>query len=136
MNSFAVALTGPLVLIPLAAQWVGLMAMGKQRTVAWWTMTIGAVLQTMGILGSVIFIILMFTHLSFGTSGWKMRDDDFEANAKMTMVAGLVAAGGALGFAAGFALHGFRRRVAREREHQLETMAATMAEELRVMRGR
>ncbi|OYV06720.1 MAG: hypothetical protein CFE26_04755 [Verrucomicrobiales bacterium VVV1] len=38
---------------------------------------------------------------------------------------------GSLLFASGFAMHGLRRKAAREREQQLETIAAAMGEELR-----
>jgi hypothetical protein len=124
--------TGLIGLVPLVAQWLGLVAMRDQRTGAWWTMITGATIQTLGTLGVVVVTILMFTTLGSGRNS----SETFMNYSFMMVFAGLVALGGSLLFAVGFAIHGLSRRAAREREQQLEAMTAAMAEELRVLRER
>lgn len=131
MSAFPGILTGLVGLVPLVAQWIGLMAMRYQRTGAWWTMITGTAIQTLGTLGAVATMILMFTPL-----GASARGSSFMRYSYVMMFTGLAAGGGSLLFAAGFAIHGLTRRAARERELQLEAMTAAMAEELRVLRDR
>jgi hypothetical protein len=133
MNAFPGILTGLVGLVPLIAQWIGLMAMRDQRTGAWWTMITGTTIQTLGTLGVAVAMTLMFTVL--GASGGNSPDTLIRYSSVM-MFTGLAAGGGSLLFAVGFAIHGLSRRAGREREQQLEAMTATMAEELRVLRER
>jgi hypothetical protein len=133
MSAFPGILTGLVGLVPLVAQWIGLMAMRGQRTGAWWTMITGTTIQTLGTLGIAAAMILMFTVL--GNSGGS-SPDSLVSYGSVMMLTGLAAGGGSLVFAAGFAIHGLSRRAAREREQQLEAMTAAMAEELRVLRER
>jgi hypothetical protein len=131
-SAFPGILTGLIGLVPLIAQWVGLMAMRDQRTGAWWTMTTGTAIQTLGTVGIAAVMILMFTVLrNPGTS-----TDSLVSYGSVMMLAGLAVGGGSLLFAVGFAIHGLTRRAAGEREQQLEAMTAAMAEELRVLRER
>ena len=131
MSAFPGILTGLFGLVPLVAQWIGLMAMRDQRTGAWWTMITGTTIQTLGTLGTAAIMILMFTPL-----GASARGSSFMHYSFVMMFTGLAAGAGGLLFTAGFAMHGLTRRAAREREQQLEAMVAAMAEELRVLRER
>lgn len=129
MNALPGVFTALVGLVPLVAQWIGLMVMRDQRTGAWWTMTGGTVIQTLGTLGSGIAMIFMFTGL-----GGNNSPDVLIKYSSVMIFAGLGAVGGNLIFTTGFAIHGLTRRAAREREKQLEAMTAAMAEELRVLR--
>lgn len=116
-------------IVALIAQWVGVLAMRDERNGAWWTMLIGTAMSTLGALGTVATMVLMFSNLTgSGVSGMSSSITIFLAVAGMHTLGGLV-------FASGFAMHGLRRKAAREREQQLETIAAAMGEELRVARG-
>lgn len=120
-------------MVALIAQWVGVMAMRDERNGAWWTMMIGTAMSTLGALGTVIAMVVMFTNIGgsrgYGFSGMSSSITIFLAVAGMHILGGLV-------FASGFAMHGLRRKAAREREQQLETIAAAMGEELRVARDK
>jgi hypothetical protein len=133
MGSFAGVFMGLLGVIPLVAQWIGLMAMRDQKNGAWWTMMVGTALQSLGTIGTIVFLVQMMT-------GWRSPSagsaPGFAETAVIMIVAGIAAAGGALAFAAGFAMHGLQRRAARDREEQLEAMAVAMAEESRELRER
>jgi hypothetical protein len=115
-------------LVALIAQWVGVMAMRDERNGAWWTMMIGTAMSTLGALGTIISMVMMFTNMgarhSYGFSG---SMPIFASVAGMHTLGGLV-------FASGFAMHGLRRKAAREREQQLEAITAAMGEELRTTR--
>jgi len=117
-------------IILVAAQWVGVMAMRGERTGAWRTMMIGTVIGTARPLLSLGAAVMMFADkwgsLSWGGLRYLGMSSGF-------WLFGVI---GNLIFAAGFALHGLKRRAAREREQQLEAMTAAMAEELRVLRER
>lgn len=126
------AITGLIGLVPLVAQWIGLMAMRQQRTGAWWAMITGTTIQTLGTLGAAATMILMFTVLGSGRN----PPETMMSYSYVMVFAGLVAVGGSLLFTVGFAIHGLRRKVANEREQQLEAITAAMAEELRVLRER
>ncbi len=129
MASSFIGLLGVLpALVALIAQWVGVMAMRDERNGAWWTMMIGTAMSTIGGLGTIASMVLMFTNMrTSGLSGMNSSMLVFAAVAGMHTLGGLV-------FAAGFAMHGLRRKAAREREQQLETITAAMGEELRVAR--
>jgi flagellar motor component MotA len=117
-------------MVALIAQWIGVMAMRDERNGAWWTMMIGTAMSTLGALGTVASMVLMFSNLSSsGASGLSSPITILLAVAGMHTLGGLV-------FASGFAMHGLRRKSAREREQQLETIAAAMGEELRVARDK
>lgn len=117
-------------MVALIAQWIGVMAMRDERNGAWWTMMIGTAMSTLGALGTVASMVLMFSNLSSsGASGLSSPITILIAVAGMHTLGGLV-------FASGFAMHGLRRKAAREREQQLETIAAAMGEELRVARDK
>jgi chromate transport protein ChrA len=130
MNSSFFGLIGVLpAIVALVAQWVGVMAMRDERNGAWWTMMVGTAMSTLGALGTIASMVMMFTNMrSSGFSGVNPTMLVFAAVAGMHTLGGLV-------FAAGFAMHGLRRKAAREREQQLETIAAAMGEELRTSRG-
>ena len=117
-------------LVVLIAQWVGVMAMRDERTGAWWTMMVGTAMSTLGGIGTILTMVLMVSNFSSrGPSG-------FSASITATLaVAGVYLLGG-LVFASGFAMHGLRRKAARDREQQLEAVTAAMSEELRVLRER
>lgn len=116
-------------IVVLVAQWVGVMAMRDERSGAWWAMMIGTAMSTLGALGTGVSMVAMFAGArTSGISGASSGMLVFAA------VAGLFTLGG-LVFASGFALHGLRRKAGREREQQLEAMAAAMSEELQVARG-
>ena len=113
-------------LVVLIAQWVGVMAMRDERTGAWWTMMVGTALSTLGGIGTILTMVLMVSNFSSrGPSGFSAT----------LAVAGVYLLGG-LVFASGFAMHGLRRKAARDREQQLEAVTAAMSEELRVLRER
>lgn len=122
---------GLIVLVPLVAQWIGLMAMRDQRTRAWWMMITGATIQSLGTLGAVAAMLV----LSLG-SFWRSSSGGLASYNSVMIFTGWAAGGGSLLFAAGFGLHGLTRRAAREHEQQLEAMTAAMAEELRILRER
>ena len=104
------------------------MAMRDERNGAWWTMMIGTAMSTIGALGTIASMVLLFTNMrASGMSGMNSSMMVFAAVAGMHTLGGLV-------FAAGFAMHGLRRKAAREREQQLEAIATAMGEELRVAR--
>ena len=111
----------------LVAQWIGSMAMRDRRTGAWWTMVTGTVVQTLGTLSLGVALLMLTV---FKPSGGSV---DYTS---MLIWSNEVAMAGNLVFTAGFALHGLTRRAASEREKQLETMTAAMAEELRILRER
>jgi len=115
-------------IVALVGQWIGVMAMRDERNGAWWTMMIGTAMSTLGALGTVASMVLMFAGMgSSGASGMSSTMIVFAAVAGMHTLGGLV-------FASGFAMHGLRRKAARERELQLEAMTAAMSEELQVAR--
>lgn len=115
-------------IVVLVAQWLGVMAMRDERNGAWWAMMIGTAMSTLGALGTGISMVALFAGASkSGISGMPTTMLVFAA------VAGLYTLGG-LVFASGFAMHGLRRKAARERELQLEAMTAAMSEELQVAR--
>ena len=84
-----------------------------------------------GTLGWVGAMLLAFSNVHRTTSATVLSD-----NISLVLIGTFGAGGGALLFAAGFAMHGLSRRAAREREEQLEAMTAAMAEELRRLRER
>jgi len=130
-NSF-LGLLGVLpAIVALAAQWIGVMAMRDERNGAWWTMMVGTAMSTLGALGAGAAMVLMFSNMSSssGISGMQSSMIMFAAVAGLQTLGGLV-------FASGFAMHGLRRKAAREREQQLETITTAMGEELRVARER
>ncbi|MEI7929543.1 MAG: hypothetical protein WCH40_13415 [Verrucomicrobiales bacterium] len=130
-NSF-LGLLGVLpAIVALVAQWVGVMAMRDERNGAWWTMMVGTAMSTLGALGAGAAMVLMFSNMSSssGISGMQSSMIMFAAVAGLQTLGGLV-------FASGFAMHGLRRKAAREREQQLETITTAMGEELRVARER
>lgn len=129
MTSSFVGLFGVIpAFVALIAQWVGVMAMRDERNGAWWTMMVGTAMSTLGGLGTVVSMVMMFADMSSsGVAGINRSMVVF------AVVAGLHTLGG-LVFASGFAMHGLRRKAAREREQQLEVMTAAMSEELRVAR--
>lgn len=110
-------------IVVLAAQWVGVMAMRNERNGVWWTMMVGTAMATLGAMGTAIWMILGFSSMS--SSGMIL----FFAISGIYILGGLI-------FAYGFAMHGLRRKAARERELQLEAITAAMAEELRISRER
>jgi len=118
-------------IVALVAQWVGVMAMRDERNGAWWTMMAGTAMSTLGALGAGAAMVLMFSNMSSssGISGMQSSMIMFAAVAGLQTLGGLV-------FASGFAMHGLRRKAAREREQQLETITTAMGEELRVARER
>lgn len=129
MTSSFVGLFGVIpAFVALIAQWVGVMAMRDERNGAWWTMMVGTAMSTLGGLGTVVSMVMMFADM--GSSGGAGINRSMVVFA---VVAGLHTLGG-LVFASGFAMHGLRRKAAREREQQLEVMTAAMSEELRVAR--
>lgn len=133
MNALPGIITAVIGLIPLVAQWIGVMAMRGQRTGAWWTMMSGTVIQTLGTLATGAAMTLMFTVL--GASGGN-SSSALMSYSTMMVFAGIAAVGGSLVFTIGFAIHGLTRRAAGEREQQLEAMTVAMAEELQVLRER
>ena len=116
-------------LIVIIAQWVGVMALRGERTAAWRTMLVGTSIATIGPLISLVALVLIIAN-RMGASIWP--------GLGYLGLFGMGAVGllGNLIFAAGFAVHGLKRRAARERELQLEAITAAMAEELRVLRER
>jgi hypothetical protein len=106
-------------IVVLAAQWVGVMAMRNERNGAWWTMMVGTAMTTLGALGTAICMVLVYSNLS------SSRMILFFAISGIYILGGLI-------FAYGFAMHGLRRKAARERELQFESITAAMAEELRI----
>ncbi len=118
-------------IVTLVAQWIGMISMRNERNGAWWTMMIGTAMSTLGYLATIVSVALAFTGVST-SRGYGFYSS---ANVVIIAVAGLITLGG-LVFASGFAMHGLRRKAAREREQQLEAVTAAMSEELRVARER
>lgn len=108
-------------LVTLGAQWVGVIAMRDARHGAWWVMMIGTAMSTLGGMLSIASMLMMFRSSS--------------SIVMISSVVGFHTLGG-LVFASGFAIHGLRRKAAREREQQLEAITSAMSEELRVARER
>ncbi|MFD0895686.1 hypothetical protein KBB96_01795 [Luteolibacter ambystomatis] len=112
-------------LFALVAQWIGVLAMRGTKAKGWWVMLAGVCVSTSGpLLGIIATLFGEF----FGASGSLGPGVFF-------MLLGLGSIGGGLLFGIGFAVHALGMRAAAERQAQLESLTAAMAEELRVMRA-
>jgi len=111
-------------LLALVAEWIGVMAMRKRKGKGWWLMAVGVGLSTLGPLVALIGALVGFANVHSSGMG-------FEIVIGALM---LGSAGGSVLFAIGFALHGLGVNAALERQEQLETMAAAMANEMQRLR--
>jgi len=112
-------------LFALVAQWVGVLAMRGVKGKGWWTMMVGVCVSTIGpLLGAIIAF-----------AGEIIRSSYWGGPGLFFSLLRLGSIGGGILFGIGFALHGLGTRAAAERQAQLESLTAAMAEELRVLRG-
>lgn len=111
-----------LLLIPiLAAQWIGVVAIGRVgRAGAWWCMLIGVILTTFGML---MIPLLNLGIMSVGGSG----TFDF---AFLLFRTGLFSTFGTLLFMTGFAVHAMGHRRVCERVRELEMVIEAQNEQM------
>ena len=112
-------------LVALIAQWIGVLAMKHRKGRGWWLMLIGVGISTLGPVLGLLGMLLGAANVHSSGMGFYVVMAGF----------GLGAAGGAVTFGIGFALHALGLNAAAERQQQLEAMTAAMAEELRQLRG-
>jgi hypothetical protein len=112
----------------LIAQWIGVIGLGKgTRNPAWWCMVVGTGCSTLGSIGSVLFLALLFANNSF--SSHSMPSSVFAA-----IGAGALSGLGSLLFSIGFAIHGQQGSNSLPRIAELEAIAAAQGEELNRLR--
>jgi hypothetical protein len=110
----------------LIGQWVGIIGLGKlSRNGAWWCMMSGISCSTLGVIGSTLFMVLMFSGMSSGGLPGGMSAGTISVIAASSL-SGL----GSLLFAIGFALHGLHASRAQQRIGELEAIATAQGEEL------
>lgn len=128
MTSFGLFGGSGLFALPvLIAQWVGVVALAKSgRSGAWWCMTIGTVLTTLGTLAGLSIMVMAMVRPSW-LSGSSAPFSTFMAASLGMMGASLL---GSLLFSIGFALHALKVSRLSQRTAELETLCAAMAEEM------
>ena len=123
---------GSLLALPvLVAYWVGVISLGKSgRNVAWWCMMIGMALSTLGMLGSLVSMGIMFS--GFRTGGGVGSTD---SRMVLMMVISGIGGIGSLLFAIGFAMYGLKSRRASERTEELERVLEAQQEQISRQEG-
>jgi len=119
---------GLIVVVPWLMQGIALVILPRKRTGAWWAMVVGTTIQIFARIGAAVTMGLLSKTSGLGES--------FTTLTRYNTMAGWAGVGGSAMFAAGFVWFCLKRRAVDEREQQLETMTAAMAEELRVLRER
>ncbi|MGC4017392.1 MAG: hypothetical protein QM755_23200 [Luteolibacter sp.] len=110
-------------LMALVAQWIGLLAMRGRKGKGWWLMLVGISLSTLVPVAAIVISLMQEMMVSGG----------FDLTYSFVFF-GLGTLAGGLLFGIGFAMHGFGVNAAAERQAQLESLTASMAEELRILR--